>query len=66
MAMLPTDPSSGDNEPRDPRGDFLSTKTLLLLIIAGGVGDLYIHDPRVGVAVVAAVTVLAFLTRLIR
>jgi len=36
------------------------------LIIAGGVAELYIHDPHVGVAVVAAITVLVFLTQLIR
>lgn len=63
--MVPARPPSGDNEPRDPGGDF-STKTLLLLIIAGGVVELYMHDPRVGAAVVAAITVLVFLTRLIR
>jgi hypothetical protein len=64
--MLPARPPSGDNEPRDPGGDFLTTKGLLLLIIAGGVVELYIHDPRVGAAVVAAITVLVFLARLIR
>jgi len=67
--MLPARPPSGDNEPpepRDPRGNFLSTRTLLLLIIAGGVVELYMHDPHVGAAVVAAIAVLVFLTQLIR
>ncbi len=66
MPMLPARPPSGDNEPRDPGGKLLSTKALLLLIIAGGVAKLYIHDPHAGVAVVAAITVLVFLTQLIR
>ena len=66
MPMLPARPPSGDNEPGDPGGKFLSTKALLLLIIAGGVAELYIHDPHVGIAVVAAITVLVFLTQLIR
>lgn len=63
--MLPARPPSGDNDPRDPGGDF-STKAVLLLILAGGVVELYLHDPHVGTAVVAAITVLAFLSRLIR
>ena len=64
--MLPARPPSGDNEPRDPGGHFLSTKALLLLIIAGGVVELYLHYPHVGVAVVAATTVLVLLNQLIR
>jgi hypothetical protein len=41
-------------------------KSLLLLIIAGGIADLYVHSPRAGVAVVAAVTVLALLWKMVR
>jgi hypothetical protein len=62
--MLPARPSK-DDEPRRPDGDFLSTKALLLLIVAGGVAVLYTHSPHVGAAVVAAVTVLAFLSKMV-
>jgi hypothetical protein len=58
--MLPARPSR-DDQPRRPGGEFLSTKALLLLIIAGGIAVLYEHSPRLGAAVVAAITVLAVL-----
>ena len=64
MPMLPARPP-GDDEPRRPDGDFLSTKALLLLIIAGGIAVLYAHSPRLGAAAVAAVTVLALLWKII-
>ncbi len=62
--MLPARPPR-DDEPRRPGEDFLTSKSLILLIIAGGIADLYIHNPRVGVAVVAAITVLALLWKMI-
>lgn len=62
--MLPARPSK-DDEPRPPDPEFLSTKTLLLLIIASSIAVLYMHRPHVGVAVVAAITVLAFLSKMI-
>jgi hypothetical protein len=65
MAMLPASPPSRDDDPHRPGGDFLNTKALLLLIIAGGIAELYAHNPHVGAAVVAAVTVLVFLSKLI-
>jgi hypothetical protein len=64
--MLPARPPSSDNDPRRPGGDFLSTKALLLLIIAGGTAEVYLHNPHLGAAVVAAITVLVFLTQLVR
>jgi hypothetical protein len=53
-----------DDKPR-PDGEFLSTKALLLLIIAGGIADLYVHDQHLGEAAVAAVTVMALLWKMI-
>jgi hypothetical protein len=43
----------------------MTPKSLVLLIIAGGIADLYIHSPHVGVAVMAAISVLALLTKMI-
>ena len=62
--MLPARPPRHD-PPRRGGEDFLTSKSLILLIIAGGIADLYIHNPRVGVAVVAAITVLAVLRKMI-
>jgi hypothetical protein len=58
--MLPARPPKND-EPRRPDEEFITPKALLLLIIAGGVAVLYMHSPHVGVAVMAAITVLALL-----
>jgi hypothetical protein len=63
--MLPARPPKND-EPRRPDEDFLTSKSLLLLIIGGGIVDLYVHSPRIGVAVVAAITVLSLLWKMIR
>lgn len=62
--MLPARPPR-DDEPRRPGEEFLNSKSLLLLIIAGGVAGLYVHSPHIGVAVVAAITVLALLWKMI-
>jgi hypothetical protein len=62
--MLPARPSK-DDEPRRPDEDFLTTKALLLLIIAGGVAALYVYNPHIGVAVLAAITVLALLWKMV-
>ncbi len=66
------DPGSGwriaggpGDEPRRPDGDFLTPKSLLLLIIAGGIADLYAHNPRAGAAVLAAITALTLLWKVI-
>lgn len=64
-AMLPARPPK-NQEPRRPDEDFLPQKSLLLLIIAGGIADLYVHNPRAGAAVVAAISVLALLWKLIQ
>jgi hypothetical protein len=62
--MVPARPPK-DDEPRRPGEEFLTTKSLLLLIIAGGIAALYVLDPRAGVAVVAAITVLAVLRTMV-
>ena len=62
--MLPARPSK-DDEPGRPGEDSITLKSLILLIIAGGIADLYIHDPHAGAAAVAAVTVLALLWKII-
>jgi hypothetical protein len=62
--MVPAHPSK-DDEPRRPGEDFLTLKSLVLLIIAGGIGDLYVHSPQVGIAVVAAITALAILWKMV-
>jgi len=64
VAMLPARPPKND-DPRRPEEDFLTSKALLLLIVAGGIAELYVHDPHAGVAVVAAITVLALLWKMI-
>ena len=62
--MVPARPSK-DDEPRRPGEDFLSLKALVLLIIAGRIADLYVHSPHLGVAVVAAITAIALLWKMI-
>ena len=62
--MIPVRPSK-DDEPGRPGEDSISLKALILLIIAGGIAYLYVHDPHVGIAVVAAITVLALLWKII-
>lgn len=62
--MVPPRPSR-DDEPRRPGEDFLTLKSLILLIIAGGIAYLYVHSPHVGVAVVAAITALALLWKMV-
>ena len=62
--MLPARPPRND-EPRRPGEEFLTTKSLLLLIIAGGIAELYVRSPHIGIAVVAAITVLALLWKMI-
>lgn len=61
--MLTERPSGGD-EPRRPGDDFLMLKALVLLILGGFIVDLYLSTPRLGIAVVAAITVLIMLWRL--
>ena len=56
---------SKDEEPRRPDEDFLTLKSLVLLIITGGIAELYLHSPHVAVAVVAAISVLALLWKMI-
>lgn len=59
--------SPGDDEgPRGPGEELLSSKALLLVIIAVGIAVWYAKDPRWGTAVLAAVTVLALLSGMIR
>jgi hypothetical protein len=62
--MLPVRPPK-DDEPRRPGEDFLTAKSLIILLIAGGIADLYVNNPRLGVAAVAAITVLAMLWKII-
>jgi hypothetical protein len=65
LAMLPARPPKKE-EPRRSDEDFLPQKSLLLLIIALSVAYLCVHDPHVGAAVVAAITVLALLWKLVQ
>jgi hypothetical protein len=46
-------------------GTIMTSRTLLLLAIAGGIGMLYIHTPRTTEAILVAMTVLAMLAKLI-
>jgi hypothetical protein len=57
----PRRPGEKDDEPRRPGEEILSTKALLLLIIAGGVAYLWVYSPVVGAAVLAGITVLTLL-----
>ena len=54
-----------NRKPRRSREEFLTSKALLLLLVAGGIALLYVRSPRIGVAVVAAITVLALLWKMI-
>src|ERR1700758_5741529 len=60
FGQQPADPPGQrvDDEPRRPGEEILSTKALLLLIIAGGVAYLWVYNPVVGAAVLAGITVL--------
>jgi len=55
-----------DDDPRRPGDEILTSKSLLLLIITGGIAELYVHNPHVGIAIVAAITALALLWRMVR
>jgi hypothetical protein len=61
--MISARPPKND-EPGRPDDDFLLSKTLLLVIIAIGTAELCIYNPRIGAAVVGAVTVLALLWKM--
>ncbi len=54
-----------NHKPRRTGEEFLTSKSLLLLIVAGGIALLYVHSPHLGVAVVAAITALALLRKMI-
>jgi hypothetical protein len=58
-------PRRTPKSPRRSGEDFLTSKALVLLIVAVGVGELCVRSPRSGAAVVAAVTVLALLNKMI-
>lgn len=64
--MIPTPTSDDNQDPRRSESELLTVRTLLLLIIAGGIGVLWIHDPRWGAAALAAITVLACLAAMIK
>jgi hypothetical protein len=63
-AMLPVRPPT-DDEPRRPHEDFLSPKSLVLLVIAVVIYELYLHNPHAGVAAVAGITVLTLLWKIV-
>ena len=63
--MLPPRPPKNDEPGRPDDEPPLTPKSVLLLIIAGGVAGLYVYSPRIGVAIVAAITVLALLSKMI-
>ena len=55
-----------DHEPDPPGDDYLTVKSLLLLIISGAVAYLCAYRPHIGAALVAAITVLALLRKIVR
>jgi hypothetical protein len=55
-----------DDEPDPPGDDFLTAKSVLLLIIAGVVAYLCAYRPHIGAALVVAITVLALLWKIVR
>jgi hypothetical protein len=63
--MIPMLPPDDDNSPSRSDGALLTLKALVLVIIAAGVVVLWVHDSPLGAAVLAAVTVLALLARLV-
>lgn len=63
--MVPAHAPKNARDPRRLNGELLTTKALLLSIIAIGIGELCTRDPRVGAAIVAAITVLFMLVDMI-
>jgi hypothetical protein len=63
--MVPARTSKDDKDQHRSSRDFLTSKALVLLLIAVGIGELTVRSPRSGAAVVAAVTVLALLNKMI-
>lgn len=53
-----------EKDPGQPGKELLTSRALLLLVIAGGIGELYARDPHAAGAIVAAITALAMLVTL--
>ncbi len=53
-----------EKDPGRPGKELLTSRALLLLAIAGGIGELYERDPHSAGAIVVAITVLAMLVNL--
>jgi hypothetical protein len=63
--MIPARISKDGKDQRRSSPDFLSLKAFVLLLIAGGIGQLSVRSPRSGAAAVTAVKVLALLNKMV-
>ncbi len=63
--MIPTAPDGKKHNSSRSGGDLLTLRAFVLLIIAVGTGLLWVHNPKWGGAVLAALTVLAVLAKMI-
>lgn len=60
-------PSDDDgNKSRRSGSSLLPLRSFVLLLVGAGVVVLWMHDPRLGAAVLAGVTVLGFLAKVVK
>lgn len=61
-------PSSDDDEKKSRRSgqSLLTLRSFVLLLAAAGVVVLWMHNPRLGAAVLGGVTVLGFLAKFVK
>lgn len=64
--MVPTRADHAKGKPRRSDQYLLNLKSFVLLLVGAGVVMLWVHDPRWGAAVLGGVTVLGFLTKMVK
>ena len=64
--MVSNPPDHAKGKPRRSDQYLLTLRSFVLLLVGAGVVLLWIHDPRWGAAVLAGVTVLGLLAKMIR
>jgi len=51
--------------PRRSSEKIMTSRTLTLLVLAGGIGELYAYKPHAAESIIVALTVLAMLAKLV-